>query len=142
MLLLLTLVGCAMEPQYETVDPPAGEARAIKLIKNTFDYRSGRTGMMVQHIEPVVYWSKPECTSRSHKPGVWSGNLCVGGVMFGCDEIYVAYDGQPIYNSALAHELAHCFLMDGGLGADPSHKLHPYWDIVTVANDFLYANDI
>ena len=75
-----------------------------------------------------VEWVETDCAGDGN-PGIFWYDKCHAGLMFTCNEMYVA--GGPgenrVCGTALVHEFAHClsYLMDGTYSGDHSADL--FW---------------
>ena len=82
----------------------------------------------VLDVEPMIWWSFEECPDDG-SIAVIHRDRCLHGLTFSCEEIFVAWRG-PVERSALAHELGHCFLLNGYREGDGNHEQTQFWALI------------
>ena len=105
-------------------------------VEDHFDVDLGRAWA-----QAVVYWVSDDCgktfTDARSTLGVEYRGDCYHGVMFGCDELYVAHSSLNPYgelcHTALVHEFAHCLNgyleghYDSAHAAEIWERVPPMW---------------
>jgi hypothetical protein len=79
-----------------------------------------------------VYWTDTPCPYQDGWAVVHEGR-CYYGLMWGCDEMYVALnmnDPDHTCPTALMHEFGHCLLMEAGLDPDADHSNDAFWSFM------------
>ena len=87
--------------------------------------------------DAVVYWTDTKCPKNGQYAVIYDRE-CYYGIMWSCDEIYVALsngDPETTTGSALLHEFGHCMHMEMGLGGDTNHVDNEFWDVIIEAQD-------
>lgn len=88
-------------------------------------------GDLFQEVD--VRWVSTRCP-YSDEPAVVYEDVCYHGIMWSCDELYVAVpDTERTCGSALLHEYAHCLSHQMTFSFDGQH-LGPIWDVVAEAS--------
>jgi len=97
------------------------EAHLFRIVGNAYLWD-------LAEIKTTVYWTTTVCPGTETPSVLWHGQ-CVGGLMFGCDEIYVpTFD--KLADTELAHELAHCARMVAGFDPDRMHADELFWSLI------------
>jgi len=153
LLVILLLVSCSTSPEAPSrpggsaieVDPSVvypQQKLAISLARDMF---STEFEMDLSGLETTIHWTTTTCPYSNYikagkLPAVVHKGECFHGAMYSCDEIYVA--AHPTINeSALTHELVHCFLQYYGFSGDGEHKLKPLWRYVRTIDAALKERD-
>jgi len=104
------------------------------LAADRFETANGSSVAIVTN-PPKVYWVDTTCPYLDDAPtAVVIEGRCYFGLMYDCGEIYVAVK-TTLSDSALVHELMHCFLMRAGITADAAHNNIIAWQLVHAIND-------
>ena len=83
------------------------------------------------------------CPYNGNTPAmILDSGQCVAGIMYGCQEMYVAImpqDDPADYRAcgtALLHEFGHCLLMTMQIDPDANHTNSEFWGIVSQSNKY------
>lgn len=82
-----------------------------------------------------VYWTDTHCGTEGQH-GVSYRGECLSGLMFNCEDMYVALSGldpASVCRTSLNHEFAHCLSGDLFWDFDGDHS-GEIWDLVPAAN--------
>ena len=116
-----------------TVIPRAHQDDARKLyaeaVKNEY-------GVDVSDVKMRIHWTEESCATG--KPGLpytekGKEESCYGGLTWNCSEIYVAGHHDKLGNSALIHEIGHCYyryVFGRSDDGDGKHQNKPWWRLV------------
>jgi len=83
----------------------------------------GQFGWNLDGVKTVVSWTTTTCEDR---PAVVWDNRCFGGLTFACDLMFVP-EFAALAETALSHELGHCFRMYAGVDPDRQHVDEEFW---------------
>ena len=87
-----------------------------------------------------IYWTNTVCpTDAAGRTAVIYDGICYAGLTFSCDEIYVARR-DFMWQTALIHELGHCFRLNMGLYGDAEHEVSSWWEWMQAINAEVKAN--
>lgn len=79
-----------------------------------------------------VSWTSTPCPYRLDHYAVVYRSECLYGIMWSCDEIFVALsnrDEQRTCGSALVHEYGHCLRLALGWSGDHNHSAGEFWAV-------------
>jgi len=117
LVLAIAMLGCG-QPFAGSAEIKAGQQAAVDTIWSLY----GRA-----EPPPLVLWMEGDnlnCVSPAGNPGfrgvTAKGEQCVAGLTWSVAHVQVAYAGQPLHETALAHELWHAAMMRD-LALDPLH---------------------
>lgn len=123
--LFALLSGCGWDYR-ESLDPTprpgqwaaVGDARDD--VQEAFGYDTG--------FDVGIYWSTETCPYDRTRTAVVTGGSCYHGLTISCDSIFVA-DRGDVKNSALRHELFHCFHGRMYGDYDAYHENKSWWEL-------------
>lgn len=109
--------------------------KAMLLAEARFEDRFGLSSNAFR--EARVFWTNTPCPYQDGWAVVHE-NRCYYGMMWGCDEIFVAmnrHDPNHTCHTVLLHEFGHCLLMEAGLNHDGDHSDEQFWDFIGEVTD-------
>jgi hypothetical protein len=130
--LFLTLCSCDPDRGIETADihKVYNQDKALFLAEVRFEERFGVHTDAYKYAN--VIWTDTPCPYADGNAVIYEGE-CYHGLMFGCDEMYVAIDeNNPnrTCGTALMHEFGHCLWARAGKGFDGDHENPALWGFV------------
>jgi hypothetical protein len=150
---LIALVACGdidndRAPEYRGIEGASryrmyGQRQSMLLFQSLVEGAYGvRFGDLFAEI-PDPFWVITKCPHDDDTAVVYDGK-CYHGLMFSCDEIYVAVshlNPQKTCGTALIHEYAHClsYMMSGNY--DGAHLSDSLWSLAGVAHKEACARD-
>lgn len=133
------------------VVPMAPEDRGIEVLDTIEIYNQDKAMFTAQYmvedeyqqdfgdlwLDSIVYWTDTRCPKNGQYAVIYDGK-CYHGLMWNCDEIFVALsneDSERTCGSALLDEYGHCLLMemDPYHSGCPDHSDDRFWNVINIA---------
>lgn len=136
---VMFFIGCGISPLpfttkskpesrgIDTVDEPSYFEEAYQIVKEEYEltYFNGEES----NIEPNIYWVDGTCVNSNNEEtdSFEYRGFCYNGLTFSCNEIYVKVKDFA-YNTAMVHEIGHCYHLKIFDSGDGSHSDTLFWE--------------
>lgn len=120
---------------------PNQDKAMLTLERNVEDHYDLKLGNVFE--DTTIHFVRGYCPYEETRPAiVLDSGQCVAGIMWHCNEMYVAISNKPIEElrvcgTALLHEFGHCLYQTLNQGnGDARHEDLEFWGIISETNHY------